>query len=123
MGTQYRSGLYYFNDEQKQLFDASSRAYQAALQRACKGKAIVRTEIVPASKYQQLFYYAEDSHQQYLAKPGARPYCSAQPRCVSLPSFKTWFPPDWSEEQLAKHAPKLSEGFWKVMSNPRRTRN
>mmetsp|Transcript_47110 Transcript_47110/g.116618 ORF Transcript_47110/g.116618 Transcript_47110/m.116618 type:complete len:82 (-) Transcript_47110:394-639(-) len=54
-------------------------------------------------------YYAEDYHQQYLAKPGARPYCSAQPREVSLPPFESWAPPG-----LEHHAPKLPESFWKV---------
>ena len=46
--------------------------------------------------------------QQYLAKPGARPYCSAQPQCVPLPPFEQWAPPE-----LAQHAPKLPEAFWK----------
>lgn len=43
--------------------------------------------------------------EQYLAKPGARPYCSAQPQCVSLPPFESWAP----AELHAKHAPKLPE--------------
>ena len=46
----------------------------------------ITTEIVAASNFQgptsAPFYYAEDYHQQYLAKPGARPYCSAQPQQV-----------------------------------------
>ena len=34
----------------------------------------------------------KDYHQQYLAKPGARPYCSAQPQVVDLPAFESWCP-------------------------------
>ena len=45
---------------------------------------------------------------QYLAKPGARPYCSAQPQGVSLPPFESWAPAGLAE----KHAPKLPEAFW-----------
>lgn len=46
---------------------------------------------------------------QYLAKPGARPYCSAEPRGVELPPFESWAPAALKE----KHAPKLPEAFWK----------
>lgn len=113
-GTQYRSGLYYMDDEQKELFQASSKAYEGALRKAGKGRGAVTTEIAAASDYDQVFYYAEDYHQQYLAKPGARPYCSAQPQVVSLPPFETWAPAGWSEEQRSRHAPKLPEEFWKA---------
>jgi len=109
-GTQYRSGLYYFDDEQKLLFEASKNAYQKALKEAGKGRGPITTEILPASNYEQVFYYGEDYHQQYLAKPGARPYCSAQPQVVSLPPFESWCPAELQE----KHAPKLPEEFWKV---------
>eukprot|EP00931_Biecheleriopsis_adriatica_P088253 TRINITY_DN62617_c0_g1_i1.p1 TRINITY_DN62617_c0_g1~~TRINITY_DN62617_c0_g1_i1.p1 ORF type:complete len:301 (-),score=66.62 TRINITY_DN62617_c0_g1_i1:72-974(-) len=109
-GTQYRSGLYYFDDEQKQLYEASRNAYQAALQAAGKGEGDnITTEIAAASDYTEIFYYAEDYHQQYLAKPGARPYCSAQPQVVSLPPFESWAPESLKE----KYAPKLPEAFWK----------
>jgi len=111
-GTQYRSGLYYFDDEQQQLFEASKAAYEKVLSKAGKGqgKGRITTEILAASDFDQVFYYAEDYHQQYLAKPQARPYCSAQPQCVSLPPFETWAPAGLEE----KHAPKLSEDFWKA---------
>lgn len=46
---------------------------------------------------------------RYLAKPGARPYCSAQPQVVSLPAFESWAP----KELVETHAPKLPEAFWK----------
>ena len=49
-----------------------------------------------------VYYFAEDYHQQYLAKPGARPYCSAQPTGVPLP-----------EEFLKSNDAKLSPGYWK----------
>ncbi|MEE9422176.1 MAG: peptide-methionine (S)-S-oxide reductase MsrA [Gammaproteobacteria bacterium] len=61
-GTQYRSGIYVFNDEQREQAEASKRAYQQALtERDC---GIISTEILDAP----VFYYAEDYHQQYLAK-------------------------------------------------------
>jgi len=110
-GTQYRSGLYYFDEEQKQLFEASKAAYETALK--AKGKGFgdsITTEIRAAADFpdSEVFYFAEDYHQQYLAKPGARPYCSAQPQQVSLPPFGEWCP----EELKEVHAPKLPEAFW-----------
>lgn len=108
-GTQYRSGLYFFDEEQKQLFEASKIAYEKALGAAKKGRGPkVTTEIIDARKFEQVFYYAEDYHQQYLAKPGARPYCSAQPQCVPLPPFEQWAPENLKE----KHAPMIPEEFW-----------
>lgn len=105
-GTQYRSGFYYFDDEQKQLIEASKEAFEKQLGRP------ITTEIAPASDYDQyggLWYYAEPYHQQYLAKPGARPYCSAKPQGVPLADFDSWCPDALKE----KHAPKLPESFWK----------
>jgi peptide-methionine (S)-S-oxide reductase len=87
-GTQYRSGAYYFDEEQKALVDASKAAYEKAMQ--AKGFPKIATEIGAASDYSTPFYYAEPYHQQYLAKPGARPYCSAEPRGVELPPFEEW---------------------------------
>lgn len=108
-GTQYRSGLYYFDDEQKQLYEASRDAYQTALQAAGKGQGDeITTQIAAASDYTEIFYYAEDYHQQYLAKPGARPYCSAQPQVVPLPPFESWAPTPLRD----KYAPKLPAAFW-----------
>mmetsp|Transcript_30388 Transcript_30388/g.78784 ORF Transcript_30388/g.78784 Transcript_30388/m.78784 type:complete len:134 (+) Transcript_30388:599-1000(+) len=104
-GTQYRSGVYWFDAEQKELILRSKDAYEQALGRP------ITTECAAADDYAKfggLFFYAEDYHQQYLAKPNARPYCSAQPQCISLPPFVTWAPAD-----LAHHAPKLPEAFWR----------
>ena len=70
-GTQYRSALYYFDDEQKQLFESSKTAYEAALKANGKGRGAITTEIKAACEFDgNVFFYAEDYHQQYLAKPG-----------------------------------------------------
>ncbi|KAL9689471.1 hypothetical protein QQ045_009857 [Rhodiola kirilowii] len=61
VGTQYRSGIYYYNDEQERLAKESLDSKQNEM----KGKKIV-TEILPAKR----FYRAEEYHQQYLAKGG-----------------------------------------------------
>jgi len=67
-GTQYRSGIYIYGPEQQQAAEQSRREYQKELDRA--GYPAITTEILPAPE----FYYAEDYHQQYLAKnPGG--YC------------------------------------------------
>lgn len=67
-GTQYRSGVYVYSEAQARLAEASREAYQRALTAAGKGQ--ITTEILPAPE----LYYAEDYHQQYLAKnPGG--YC------------------------------------------------
>ena len=62
IGSQYRSGIYFYNDTQRQLAEESKRHYQANLLQA--GRGSITTEILPAP----IFYYAEDYHQQYLAK-------------------------------------------------------
>jgi peptide-methionine (S)-S-oxide reductase len=62
VGTQYRSALYYSDDAQRALAEASREAYQKALGEARRGA--ITSEIAPAPT----FYYAEDYHQQYLAK-------------------------------------------------------
>lgn len=62
MGSTYRSGIYTFSPEQEAAAKASKQVYQAALK--AKGLGTITTEILPAPT----FYYAEDYHQQYLAK-------------------------------------------------------
>jgi len=62
VGTQYRSAIYVLDQEQKEAAEESERSYQARLTAAGKGQ--ITTEIVDAPT----FYYAEDYHQQYLAK-------------------------------------------------------
>ena len=61
-GTQYRSGIYTANAEQKRLATASKAVFQARLSE--KGFGTITTEITPAAGY----YFAEGYHQQYLAK-------------------------------------------------------
>jgi peptide-methionine (S)-S-oxide reductase len=62
VGTQYRSAIYYYGDAQRRAALASKEAYQAVLTKAGYGE--ITTEIREAPE----FYYAEDYHQQYLAK-------------------------------------------------------
>ena len=62
IGTQYRSAIYTFGDEQQALAERSREEYQQALCTA--GYATITTEVKPAGP----FYYAESFHQQYLAK-------------------------------------------------------
>jgi len=67
-GTQYRSGIYVFGDVQRHLAEESYRRYQADL--SANGYGKITTELLDAPE----FYYAEDYHQQYLAKNPAG-YC------------------------------------------------
>lgn len=62
VGTQYRSGIYAFDEEQLRAAEASRKSYQEALERAGHGQ--ITTEILKAPE----FYFAEEYHQQYLAK-------------------------------------------------------
>jgi peptide-methionine (S)-S-oxide reductase len=79
VGTQYRSAIYTFSDEQAAAAAASRERYQQALAASGNGSEIT-TEIAPAGP----FYYAEDYHQQYLAKnPGG--YCGLGGTGVSCP--------------------------------------
>jgi peptide-methionine (S)-S-oxide reductase len=78
VGTQYRSGIYCFDDEQQRAAEQSRDAFQRELARA--GYGTITTEILRAPE----FYYAEDYHQQYLAKnPGG--YCGMGGTGVSCP--------------------------------------
>jgi len=78
VGTQYRSAIYTSTAEQKKLAEASRAAYEPALK--AKGYDAITTEIKDAPP----FYYAEDYHQQYLAKnPGG--YCGLGGTGVSCP--------------------------------------
>ena len=62
VGTQYRSGIYCYGDEQRRAAERSRDSYQQRLTPA--GHGSITTEILPAPE----FYYAEEYHQQYLAK-------------------------------------------------------
>ena len=61
-GTQYRSGIYTYSEEQQRLAEQSKQAFQIALE--AKGLGEITTEVLSANE----FYYAEDYHQQYLDK-------------------------------------------------------
>jgi peptide-methionine (S)-S-oxide reductase len=78
IGTQYRSGIYVYDDAQANAAEAAKRAYDAALRE--KGFAPVTTEILPAPP----FYFAEGYHQQYLAKNPSG-YCGLGGTGVSCP--------------------------------------
>ena len=79
VGTQYRSAVYWHGEAQRSAAEASREDYEKAL--AAAGHADITTEIAPAPE----FYYAEDYHQQYLAKnPGG--YCGLGGTGVSCPS-------------------------------------
>jgi len=78
VGTQYRSGLYWYDDEQKRLALASRDAFQKELDAAGYGR--ITTELGPAPDY----FFAEDYHQQYLAK-NPNGYCGLGGTGVSCP--------------------------------------
>ena len=79
-GTQYRSAIYSFSQQQKRAALASRNRYQKALDAAGK-QAEITTEIATAPK----FYYAEEYHQQYLAKNPSG-YCGIGGTGVSCPA-------------------------------------
>ena len=98
-GSQYRSAIYTTTDRQMALALASRESYQDQLNSG--GYGPITTEI----KADQTFYFAEPYHQQYLAKPGSRPYCSAMPTQTALADFEgadyklptsVWNQYDWS---------------------------
>ena len=78
IGTQYRSGIYVFGDDQRQAAEASRERFQAAL--TARGYGEITTEIEKAGP----FYFAEDYHQQYLHKV-PHGYCGLGGTGVSCP--------------------------------------
>jgi peptide-methionine (S)-S-oxide reductase len=79
VGTQYRSGIYYYDDAQRAAAERTRDLFQAELAKVRYGR--ITTELQPAPE----FYYAEDYHQQYLAKnPGG--YCGLGGTGVSCPA-------------------------------------
>jgi peptide-methionine (S)-S-oxide reductase len=79
VGTQYRSGIYYVDEAQRQVAERSRDAFQQELTRAGYGR--ITTEILPAPE----FYYAEEYHQQYLSK-NPDGYCGLGGTGVSCPA-------------------------------------
>jgi peptide-methionine (S)-S-oxide reductase len=98
-GSQYRSAIFAEDPALLALAESSREGYGEQLRAA--GFGAITTELranVP-------FFYAEPYHQQYLAKPGSRPYCSAQPTGIRLQPFEgshfllpdsVWSHYDWS---------------------------
>jgi peptide-methionine (S)-S-oxide reductase len=78
LGTQYRSALYWHDEAQRAAAEASREAYQARLKQ--EGHGEITTELAQAGP----FYYAEDYHQQYLAK-NPNGYCGLGGTGVSCP--------------------------------------
>ncbi len=78
VGTQYRSAIYAFADEQAKAAETSKAMYEAALK--ANGRGAITTEIAPAPP----FYFAEDYHQQYLAK-NPNGYCGLGGTGVACP--------------------------------------
>lgn len=86
-GTQYRSAIYYHNDEQRSLAEASLERYQALLTEGNSGNEVT-TEITSAGP----FYFAEAYHQQFLAK-NPQGYCDMQNyRKTGLPDPEQIYP-------------------------------
>jgi peptide-methionine (S)-S-oxide reductase len=79
VGTQYRSAIYVCSEAQQRSAEDSLRAYQGELEKA--GYGTITTEIGPLDR----FYYAEDYHQQYLAK-NPNGYCGIGGTGVSCPA-------------------------------------
>lgn len=79
VGTQYRSGIYVFSEAQRKAAEASKAMYEKAL--AGRGYGPITTEIGEATE----FYFAEDYHQQYLAK-NPHGYCGLGGTGVTCPS-------------------------------------
>lgn len=78
VGTQYRSGIYVYDEAQRQVAEQSKDRYQQVLLET--GRAVITTEVIPAPT----FYYAEEYHQQYLAKNPSG-YCGLGGTGVSYP--------------------------------------
>jgi len=78
VGTQYRSGIYVFNNAQREAAERSRDMFQAELSK--RGFGTITTEILDAPE----FYYAEDYHQQYLSK-NPNGYCGLGGTGVSCP--------------------------------------
>ncbi|WP_320664556.1 peptide-methionine (S)-S-oxide reductase MsrA [Prochlorococcus sp. MIT 1223] len=98
-GSQYRSAIYTYNAHNYEIAIKSKESYQEELNK--KNYRKITTEIIENQKY----YIGESYHQQYLAKPGSRPYCSAMPTNIKLGSFpgsnyklesEIWSHYDWS---------------------------
>ena len=82
VGTQYRSGVYWTTEAQRDEAIRTKMLYQTALRRERGQLGPICTEIEKLKN----FYPAEEYHQQYDLKPGSRQYCGMRPTGVGLPS-------------------------------------
>lgn len=107
-GSQYRSAIVTSTEAQAELARASRDHYQEQLSAA--GFPEITTEMLAGKP----FYFAETHHQQYLERPGSRPYCSARPSGVTLGAFpgshfklpaKVWDHYDWSQPHCVLRSP------------------
>ncbi len=80
-GSQYKSAIFTTKQKHTDLALNSKDEYQKLLKE--NGFGNITTQI----SSNNAFYFAEEYHQQYLAKPGSRPYCSAMPTNISLEEF------------------------------------
>ena len=115
VGSQYRSAIYTEDPEHMVLAKASKQAYGAILKAGGMGE--ITTEIA----VQKTFYYAELYHQQYLAKPKARQYCSAEPTGLQLPVYSSWSLPAPFHREF--HQPRLPQAFWRIYDGSIRAKN
>jgi peptide-methionine (S)-S-oxide reductase len=99
-GSQYRSGVYVYEEDDLTVARAALKAFERVLSRPITSETVLGVEP----------WLAETYHQQYLAKPGNRQYCSAEPTGKTLAPIDEW---DLSVELKAKYAPKLPAAFWK----------
>ena len=121
-GTQYRSMIVTQDAAQHALAQASLLAYQRAIAgsgRTFTASRRITVEIVPPMSPtaplpppSSVFFYAEEYHMQYLARPSSSPYCTAQPLLIDLPPYASWAPAGLGEDERASHAPRLSDAFW-----------
>lgn len=89
VGTMYRSHIFTTNPAQAEDTAKATSIYQSALRAAGRGDIVTRVSAIradaPPNATNEVFYYAEDYHQQYDAKPGSRQYCGLIPTGVRMP--------------------------------------
>lgn len=99
-GSQYRSGVYVYEETDLTVARAALKSFQLQMTRPITSETVLGVEP----------WLAETYHQQYLAKPGNRQYCSAEPTGKKLAPIAEW---DLSDELKERYAPKLPEAFWR----------
>ena len=111
-GSQYRSTINVATPAERAVCVAALQAFDSALLEHGYGRTT--TELYPLDAAHP-FWYAEPYHQQYLAKPGNRQYCSAEPTGVPLPPYSAWAPEAsgaGEADAYAACAARLPREFW-----------